>query len=69
VRRFFGLRTVDAAKCLLRVMSRHRVTSASCPLFPSKQTFIRAVARPLSGNSGRLGVDHFKSTVTLLMRG
>jgi hypothetical protein len=27
----------------LRVMSRHRVTSASCPLFPSKRTFISAV--------------------------
>ena len=24
----------------LRVMSRHRVTSTSCPLFPSKQTFV-----------------------------
>ena len=24
-------------------VSRHRVTSASCPLFPSKRTFISAV--------------------------
>ena len=24
----------------LWVMSRHRVTSASCPIFPSKQTFV-----------------------------
>ena len=43
MRRFFGLRTVDAAKSLFWVMSRHRVTSASYPLFPSKQTFIGAV--------------------------
>ena len=29
--------------CPLWVISRHRVTSASCPLFPSKRTFISAV--------------------------
>ena len=29
--------------CPLWVMSGHRVTSASCPLFPSKRTFISAV--------------------------
>ena len=30
-------------RCPLWVMSRHRVTSGSCPLFPSKRTFISAV--------------------------
>ena len=33
--------------CPLWVKSRHRVTSASCPLFPSKQTFINAVCTEL----------------------
>ena len=30
-------------ECPLWVISRHRLTSASCPLFPSKRTFINAV--------------------------
>ena len=34
------------------VMSRHRVTSASYPLFPSKGTFVSEAARPLSAISG-----------------
>ena len=31
-----------ACQCPLWVMSRHRATSASCPFFPSKQTFVSA---------------------------
>ena len=30
----------DMDKCPLWVISRHCITSASCPLFPSKRTFI-----------------------------
>ena len=40
------------SKCPLWVMSRHRVTSASCPLLPSKRTFISAVCTSASARSG-----------------
>ena len=32
-----------ARACLIRVSSRHRVPSASCPICPSKRTFISAL--------------------------
>ena len=35
-------RVLSGEPCLLWVMSRHRVAYASCPLFPSKQTFVSA---------------------------
>ena len=38
-----GIGRVLKYGCLLWVMSRHRATSSSCPLFPSKRTFVGAV--------------------------
>src|SRR6478752_7949250 len=40
-----GVRSQNS-ECPLWVKSRHRVTSASCPLFHSKRTFISAVYTP-----------------------
>ena len=40
--------TATPSQCPLWVMIRHRVTSASCLFFPSKQTFLARVARPLA---------------------
>src|SRR5262245_41197832 len=38
------VRSHAANECPLWVMRRHLVTSASCPLFPSKRTFVIALS-------------------------
>ena len=60
---------VEAARLMsaLGHKQRHRVTSASCPLFPSMRTFVGGFACPLSANNGHRFANAIVRPTRMLM--